>query len=375
MHHQIAERCIAHKKHMVTASYTSPAMAALDEKAKSANVTILNELGLDPGIDHLTAMKVFDEVHHRKGRMTSFVSWCGGLPAPEASDNPLGYKFSWSPRGVLLAGLNEAKYRMDGKLIEVPGSRLLKSAVDVPIYRGFALEGIPNRDSLKYIDLYGLKGDRLETMFRGTLRYKGYSELMGAFGDLGLISLQERSELKNGGNVPWLHLLFGSKPPMSKDTIRAALKQKLSGASAALVERVAGALEWLGMLDPSKLASVPEGAPPTVLDAFCALLQKMLVYGPDERDMVCMHHVFGIEWADGSKEHRTSTLVVYGDPKGYSAMAKTVGLPAAMGTEMLLDNALSRRGVVAPMTKDIYEPILGKLEQEGIRCTEHVREL
>ena len=173
-HPIIAEHCIQEKKNMVTASYISPAMKALDERAQRAGITIMNEIGLDPGIDHLSAMKMIDEVKAEGGKVTSFVSWCGGLPAPEASNVPLSYKFSWSPRGVLTAGLNDAKFRMHNGFHDIQGKDLMKKHFpDVPIYPGFALEGVANRDSLSYADTYGLGPvEKLDTMFRGTLRYK-----------------------------------------------------------------------------------------------------------------------------------------------------------------------------------------------------------
>ncbi|TPX69014.1 hypothetical protein SpCBS45565_g02736 [Spizellomyces sp. 'palustris'] len=373
LHPTVAEACIQRKKNMVTASYISPEMTSLDKRVKNAGITILNEVGLDPGIDHLTAMKMFDEVREQGGRITSFVSWCGGLPAPEASDNPLGYKFSWSPKGVLLAGLNSARFKMNGKLTEINGPDLLKSAVDVPMYKGFALEGLPNRDSLKYVDMYNL-GDikNLDTMFRGTLRYKGYCALMAAFKDIGLLSTERRNDIQGG--LSWSELVESMLG--KKGDRRQALTAKLSLSPqnpehAARLETAVGALEWLGMLSEETPVTPSE----TVLDAFCALLQSRLVYGPGERDMVAMHHEFGIQWRNGSKEKRTSTLVTYGDPNSYSAMAKTVGLPAAIGSEMLLDGNLTRKGVIAPMTKDIYEPMLIKLGEEGIRFVEAVAKL
>jgi alpha-aminoadipic semialdehyde synthase len=162
----------------------------------------LNELGLDPGIDHLTACELFEKVKSKNGKITSFVSWCGGLPAPEASNNPLGYKFSWSPRGVLLAGLNSANFKRDGKYIDINGKELFRSAVDVDIFKGFSFEGLPNRNSLSYIDSYKLD-QSIETMFRGTLRYKGFSELMNMLLKIGLFNTDPMAILKN--RITWVH--------------------------------------------------------------------------------------------------------------------------------------------------------------------------
>ncbi|KAI9193475.1 Saccharopine dehydrogenase-domain-containing protein [Polychytrium aggregatum] len=372
MHIPVAESCIAQKKHMVTASYISPDMEKLHERAKAAGVSILNEIGLDPGIDHLTAMRTIHEVQAAGGRVSSFVSWCGGLPAPEASNNPLGYKFSWSPRGVLLAGLNSAKFKMNGKMHEIPGSHLLKSAMNVDMYRGFALEGVPNRDSLKYTSLYEL-GDlnKLDTMFRGTLRYKGYGELMSCFKDLGLFETAP-SKLASQG-TSWQELmnsLLGiSKGADPVAAIKAKLAAGVNGDVAAdslKLQRILSAMNWLGIFDSAN----PIVSSESVLDAFCSLLQQKLVYLPGERDMVAMQHEFGIEWADGQKERKTATLIAYGEPQGYSAMAKTVGLPAAIATEAIMTGVITRKGVLAPVSKDIYEPILARLEARGIKFDE-----
>ncbi|KAI8607219.1 LYS9, Saccharopine dehydrogenase, lysine biosynthesis pathway, partial [Chytriomyces sp. MP71] len=375
LHPVVAEHCINEKKHLVTASYLSPAMKAFDARAKQHGLTFINEIGLDPGIDHLTAMRAFDEVKEKGGKITSFISWCGGLPAPEASNNPLGYKFSWSPRGVLLAGLNSAVFKRDGKIQTIEGKDLMRSAVGVPIYPGFALEGIPNRDSLGYLETYGLgDGSSLQNMFRGTLRYRGYTEMMGAFVELGLLDTAIRADIKTG--MSWADLMTSTlgltSIPQSETGWRDAVFKKLrpypTADATGRLDRVMASLNW------SMLSKDHAVAPsPSILDAFCALLQSKLVYAEGERDLVVMHHVFGVEWANGRSNEMTSTLIAYGDPNGYSAMAKTVGLPAAMATEMILDGTMRHTGVLAPVYKDIYEPMLEKLEGEGIKFVEETR--
>lgn len=222
-HLNVAKACVAEVRHMVTASYLSPELQALHARfvrlqstpslisddvssAKAKGITILNELGLDPGIDHLLAMRFFDEAKAQGKTIESFVSWCGGLPAPEFSDNPLGYKFSWSPRGVLTAALNAAKFKEDGRLVELPS--IMRAARDVSIFRGFNFEGLPNRDSMRYISLYGLNDAELKTMFRGTLRYKGYTEIIRAFHDLGLMNVKPSSVLtSSNGSLFWVRLI------------------------------------------------------------------------------------------------------------------------------------------------------------------------
>ncbi|KAJ3338033.1 hypothetical protein HDU91_001330 [Kappamyces sp. JEL0680] len=363
MHPVVAEACLKHGKNLVTASYISPAMKAFDARAKQAGVVLMNEIGLDPGIDHLTACQMFDEVKEKKGQITSFVSWCGGLPAPEVSNNPLGYKFSWSPKGVLLAGLNSAHFKRDGKEVLIPGSELLANAVDVPIFKGFSFEGLANRDSLSYIDTYKLDPAHLDTMFRGTLRYKGYSELMHCFVRLGFLDSSPRNDLVG---LTWAGLL---NKTMNGSNLKTHLASKGLLLTPELHSKLVAAMAWLELdsrenpLDPSSTS---------VLDAFCTLLQNRLVYEEGERDMVVMHHEFGVRLSSGKQEKRASTMVAYGDPASYSAMAKTVGYPAAIATDMLLKGEIKEPGVIAPMAPSIYNPMIAKLHAEGIKFVESV---
>ena len=296
---------------------------------------------MDPGIDHLTACELFDNVKASNGRIKSFVSWCGGLPAPEASNNPLGYKFSWSPKGVLLAGLNSATFKRDGKIQTILGHELLANAIEVPIFKGFAFEGLANRDSLQYVDQYQLgKLDDIYTMFRGTLRYKGYSELMSSFVKLGYFN-SETQHFTAGMSWAELSRKLGN---MEQKNMASKLKNN------AVLPRLVDAIKWLGLNDP-KLGVDAKAT--STLDAFCSLLQDKLVYEPHERDMVAMHHEFGIECADGTAERVSSTMIAYGEPGSYSAMAKTVGLPAAIATKLILDGIIKETGVVAPMSKAV----------------------
>lgn len=321
----------------------------------------MNEVGLDPGIDHLTACELFDKVKEKNGKIISFVSWCGGLPAPEASNNPLGYKFSWSPKGVLMAGLNNAIFKRNGKIVEITGDKLLSSAVDVPILKGFAFEGLPNRNSLGYVDQYNL-GDikDMKSMFRGTLRFKGYSELMNSFARLGFFNSDKQRVVESGQS--WADLSLKTAGPVKGFAKRIGVEE-----SSAVVQRLVDAMQWLKMFDKNEMLD-PNAR--STLDAFCSLLQLKLAYERDERDMVVMHHEFEVEWGNGTNETIHSTLIAYGDPKKYSAMAKTVGLPAAIATEMILNNQVKQRGVIAPMDKSIYLPMLEKLKLEGITFRE-----
>ncbi|KAG0359381.1 Saccharopine dehydrogenase-domain-containing protein [Gamsiella multidivaricata] len=377
-HPIIAEHCIQEKKNMVTASYISPAMKDLDERAQRAGITIMNEIGLDPGIDHLSAMKMIDEVKSEGGKVTSFVSWCGGLPAPEASNVPLSYKFSWSPRGVLTAGLNDAKFRMHNGFHEISGKDLMrKHFPDVPIYPGFNLEGVANRDSLSYAQTYGLGPvEKLDTMFRGTLRYKGYADLMYSFNRLGLLNAENSQQNFSSWSEFMDSVLFGNGSHHDNESRRAAIADRLDlPKNHGSVDKAVDALQWLNLMptfNNSQVAPFTAKNSPTVLDSFCSLLMQKLKYNPLERDMVILHHEFGVQLKDGSEQTRTSTLVSYGTFETYTAMAKTVGLPAAMATEMLLKGEIPEKGVLAPTMPHVYNTILEKLDREGVSVLEQI---
>ncbi|GAB9474451.1 Alpha-aminoadipic semialdehyde synthase [Globisporangium polare] len=344
MHTDVAKLCIQHRTPLVTASYISPEMRQLHEQAKNAGIPILCELGLDPGMDHMSAMKVIDEVKAHDGKIVSFSSVCGGLPAPEAADNPIAYKFSWSPRGVLTAALNSAQYRKNGKIINIAGVDLLKSNEKVNFLPAFAIEQIPNRDSLPYADIYGIPD--AHTIFRGTLRYAGTCDILFQLRNFGLFDIDPSTKIPS----TWPELI----------------NQLVKTSNVKLQPDAQQFLQWLGVYDPA----TPLTNSGSVIDTFCTLLMEKLAYQPGERDMAIMHHEFGIEYANGKKETRTSTYVGYGSEQGDTVMAKTVGLTAAMGVQMVLQDAIQSRGVLTPTTPDIYVPALARLEVEGIRFIE-----
>ncbi|KAI8322217.1 hypothetical protein GQ54DRAFT_317268 [Martensiomyces pterosporus] len=371
LHTQIADAAIRLGKHMVTASYISPEMQKLDQRAKDASVTILNEIGLDPGIDHCSAMKIIDEAKERGGKIKSFISWCGGLAAPENSDNQLGYKFSWSPRGVMTAGLNEARFKTNGEQRHIASGTLFKNRFgNVPIFPGFSFEGLANRDSLQYADIYGLKLDEMDTMFRGTLRYQGYSEILDSLQQLGFLSLDPSSTVNARSGKELLQQIAGLG-----GADRAALASKLGIApSSPLVSRLLLAFEEFGMLGSNGDSSMSPLTAPTALDALSKVLQQSLKFKPGERDLVCLYHEFGIENADRTYDVQTSSLVVYGDAEsGETAMARTVGIPAAIATRLLLEGRVKTRGAIRPTLPEVYNPLLERLEQKGIVFTEQTK--
>jgi len=357
-HPTVARLCVKHRKHMVTTSYVKEPMAQLDQAAKEAGVILLNEIGVDPGIDHMTAMKVIHRVQHDGGEITGFTSWCGGLPAPEANTNPFGYKFSWSPRGVLLAGKNSAHYLKGGRDVVVPGEQLFDHYWSVPVeVEGEVtdFEGYPNRDSLPYMQTYGITTTR--TMFRGTLRNVGWCATLRKIVDLGLLDEQERDDMAGLTFARFTARLIGSTGDLKQD-LAAFLKVEEDS----LVIRN---LEWLGLLSDEPLP-LQKGAPIDILTA--RMLEKMQ-YQEGERDMLILQHELTAEYAD-RKQHITSTMIDFGIPHGDTSMSRTVGLPAAIGVRMVLQGKINLTGVHTPVIPEIYVPVLAELERLGIHFAE-----
>lgn len=363
-HVLVIKSAIRTKTNVVTTSYVSPAMAELDEECKKAGITVMNEIGLDPGIDHLYAVKTISEVHAEGGKITSFLSYCGGLPAPECSDNPLGYKFSWSSRGVLLALRNAAKLYENGKEVSIAGPDLMATAKPYYIYPGFAFVAYPNRDSTPFRERYDIP--EAQTVVRGTLRYQGFPEVIKVLVDIGFLSDEPADFLKSP--IPWKQATQQILGAASSDekTLEAAITSKTAFASSDDRDRILAGFRWIGLFSDEKIT--PRGNP---LDTLCAELEKKMQYGPDERDLVMLQHKFGIEHKDGSTETRTSTLCEYGTPGGYSAMAKLVGVPCAVAVKFVLDGTINKKGILAPMTMDICAPLLKTLKEEyGIEMIE-----
>lgn len=331
MHVPIAKLAIAHKRNMVTASYTSPEMAALHQQAAAAGITILNECGLDPGIDHMAAMKLIHEAQAAGGRVTSFISVCGGLPAPECANNPLGYKFSWSPRGALAAMRNAARYRREGEEVSIPPSGLLSAAEEYSLNPAFHLEVLPNRDSLPYGERYGIASDHLKTMFRGTLRYAGFASSMRLLVELGMLEQVPVAVPVDCSMRFLLSSALGlSSASPSDDDLATAAASKIGVRSSdkSKLKKVKAFLEWCGFLGPSSsLKTAPlrgmHGTPPVAagmattasaepmmcehvpLDTTVAILTPMpsMSYAPGERDMALMQHVVDVEYpgSDGQQ--------------------------------------------------------------------------
>lgn len=359
-HVKAAKVAIKHKTHFCTTSYISDEMKALEDDAKKAGIMLLNECGVDPGIDHMSAMKIIDDVHNNNGQITSFTSFTGGLPAPDANNNPYGYKLSWSPRGVLLAGRNNAQFRRDGKEVKIPGSELFESCEHMEVPGMGTFEGYPNRDSLSYIDIYNIQ--ETKTMLRGTFRNLGWCGTLDKIADLGLLNIEERSL----EGMTYAALMRELTSTSDSDVKSAVAKVCNIEPDDSIITR----LEWLGLFEEKQ---IPAGTN-TILDALCNLFEEMLQYAPGERDMIVMHHEFIAEYPD-KKQKITSTLIDYGIPNGDSSMSRTVALPVAIASKMILDGKINLTGVHRPIIPEIYEPILKELETLDIKMDEKAFDL
>lgn len=354
-HPTVARLCVARKKPMVTTSYAGEAMRELDAEAKQAGVVLINEVGLDPGIDHMEAMRIIDRVHGEGGRVLSFISYCGGIPAPESNTNPFGYKFSWSPRGVLLAGKNAARYLKDGREVFIPGEDLFENFTMISVEGLGEFEAYPNRSSLPYIDLYGISETR--TMLRGTLRYPGWCETLKKIGEIGLLDTSE----KNLAGLSALKFIRGFLGAPADWNIKKAIRDRFK-----LEPRILDRLDWLGLFGEEPLGLEQAAA----IDVLETLMLNKLRYTAKERDMVVLRHDFLVESRDGKRERITSTLVDYGIPGGESAMARTVAYPAAAATRLVLEGKVGLTGVRIPVERELYVPILEEIKAAGIAFTE-----
>ncbi|KAJ7505433.1 Saccharopine dehydrogenase-domain-containing protein [Mycena galericulata] len=370
-HTDVAVQCIKHRKHMVTASYISPAMRALNKKAIEADVLLLNEIGLDPGFDHCSAISLISKLQAQGKRVVAFTSFCGGLPAPDVPVVPFRYKFSWSPRGVLTAALNSARYKLVNEIFAIPEKRLLRSYFpSVPITKDFALEGLPNRDSLPYLSTYNLGApSHVRTVLRGTLRYPGFSTLMESFRALGFLEDRKTIRLEKWGSFVRQSLQL--QAPLADDPW-SIIKQVVKRED---IEDLHDALEWLSLVPTSTAASVPSPMPPlpaermSPLDIFAYLLSFKLRYLPHERDMVILSHEVIAHKPGMPDEVHNSSLITFGTPKA-TAMARTVGLPVAIAALNVLDGKVALRGVAGPTDRSIYRAVLGSLEEVGLGMKE-----
>lgn len=356
-HLTVAHQCVLYKKNMVTTSYVKPEMQKLDGAAKRAGIIILNETGLDPGIDHMSAMRIIDHVHDKGGEIEEFYSICGALPAPEAADNPLKYKFSWSPKGVVLAGNNDAKYLKEGREVFIPTRDLFKDPLRVDFPSIGPMDIYPNRDSISYIDVYGIP--EVKTICRGTFRFPGWCETLDAIKQLNLIS-QDKIDMTGLTYAGLVARLIGGKEIADIKSMAA------SHLGLDVDAKAIKAMEWLGLFE-NTLMNRGEDSP---FEVTSDLMISKMGLGENERDMVVMQHTFMASYPDGRAEVIRSRMLDFGSPATDTSIARTVALPAAIAVEMILEGQIQEKGVYRPVLPGIYNPILTALESLGIRMEE-----
>ena len=361
-HLSVARACVRHRRHLATASYVSADIRALHEEAAQAGILILMECGLDPGLDHMSAMRVIDEIRSQGGQLTSFKSYCGGLLEPGSEgDNPWRYKFTWNPRNVVLAGQGTAQFLEHGRPRFIPYQQLFARTETLTVPGAGELEGYANRDSLSYRAPYGL--ENIPTMLRGTLRRPGYCAAWHALVRLGLTDDSVR--LGNAAEMTWRELLEAYLPapaaPHFDLPLRLSQYLHLAPDSPEI-----GRLHWLGLFS-DRAVGWADATPAQLLER---LLTEKWALGPHDRDQIVMQHLFEFE-LNGQPQRRTSSLVVSGDDAVHTAMAKTVGLPLGMAVRRLARGLVAARGVVIPVGADFYEPILDELAADyGIAFVE-----
>ena len=355
-HIEVAKDCVAYGKHMVTASYISEEMEALNEEVKAKGLVFMNEIGLDPGVDHMSAMQVIDRIHEQGGKMILFESFCGGLVAPESDNNLWNYKFTWNPRNVVLAGQGgSAMFIQEGQYKYIPYNKLFRRTEFLEVEGYGKFEGYANRDSLKYRTIYGL--DDIKTLYRGTVRRVGYSRAWNMFVQLGMTD--DSYTIEGSENMSYKDFINSFLPYHPTNTVPLKIRHELKiDQDDVMWEKL---LE-LDIFNPDKKVGLKNATP-------AQILQKILVdkwtLQADDKDMIVMYHKFGYE-LNGEKKQIDSKMVILGDDQTFTAMSKTVGLPVAIATLQILNGKIKTPGVQLPITKEVYNPILKELEDYGV---------
>ena len=363
-HIEVAKECLKQHKNLITASYVSPAFLELHQEAQEKDLTFLMESGLDPGIDHMSAMAIIRRIKAEGGKLISFKSFTGGLVAPESDTNPWRYKFTWNPRNVVLAGQGTAKYIKNGSYKYIPYHQLFTRTDEFYVEGYGHFEGYANRDSLSYREPYGLQD--IPTMLRGTLRRPGYCEAWNVFVQLGLTD--DSYTLEDSENMTYRSYLEAFLPPIAEGQSMEECLSLYLGIS--MDGEIMQKLSWLGLFDETPV--VLAGATPAqVLEK---ILKEKWTLSPGDKDMIVMQHLFEYE-LNGEKREITSSLVALGEDEVQTAMAKTVGLPVGILAKLMLQGRISHRGVVIPIFPELYEPVLEELKEYGIDFVEQERVL
>ena len=355
-HVEVAKDCVTYGKHMVTASYISSEMQALDEQAKAKGLVFMNEIGLDPGIDHMSAMQVIDRIHDKGGKMLLFESFCGGLVAPESDTNLWNYKFTWNPRNVVLAGQGGvATFIQEGKYKYIPYNRLFRRTEFLEVEGYGKFEAYANRDSLSYRSVYGL--ENIPTLYRGTIRRVGYSKAWNSFIVLGMTD--DSYTIENSENMSYRDFVNSFLPYSPTDSVELKFRHSLKIDQDDVI--------WdkfleLDLFSPTKKVGLTNATPAQILQK---ILLDSWTLQEDDKDMIVMYHKFGYE-LNGKKHQIDSKMVILGDNQTFTAMSKTVGLPVAIATLQILNGKIKTPGVQLPITKEVYTPILKELEDFGV---------
>ena len=360
-HIEVARDCVTYNKSMVTASYISEEMEALDEAVKEKGLVFMNEIGLDPGIDHMSAMQVIDRIRDNGGKLVLFESFTGGLVAPESDTNLWNYKFTWNPRNVVLAGQGgAAEFIQEGAYKYIPYQRLFRRTEFLEIEGYGRFEGYANRNSLKYRSIYGL--DDIKTLFRGTIRRVGFSKAWHIFVMMGMTddsyTLQGTEDMSYRG---FLNLFLPYSPT---DSVELKLRHYLKIDQDDLLW---DKLVELDVFNPDKKIGLKNATPAKCLQR---ILEDKWTLEPEDKDMIVMYHKFGYE-LNGEQKQIDATMVNIGNDQVETAMARTVGLPVAMATLRILNGDITTPGVQLPIRKEVYTPILKELEEYGITFKEY----
>jgi len=360
LHIKIAKDCIDFGKNLITPSYVSDEMKQLNEKVVEKGLVFLNEVGLDPGIDHMSAMQVIDSIREKGGKMLLFESFTGGLVAPESDTNLWNYKFTWNPRNVVLAGQGgAAKFLQEGTYKYIPYQKLFRRTEILHINKYGKFEGYANRDSLKYKDVYGL--DDILTLYRGTIRRVGFSRAWNVFVQLGMTD--DSYTIEDSEHMSYRDFTNSFLAYNPNDSVELKLRYYLKIDQD---DEVWEKLLELDLFNPHKKVNLKNATPAQILEK---ILKDSWTLEKEDKDMIVMQHLFGYE-LHGKKEQIKSSMVCIGDDQTYTAMAKTVGLPVGIATIKILNREIKTPGVLLPISKEIYEPILGELKENGIVFTE-----
>lgn len=359
LHHLVAEKCIDLRKPMLTASYATDKIKALDEKAKKAGVPILMELGLDPGIDHMSAMKVINRIKDEGGELNSFYSFTGGLIAPESDNNPWNYKFTWNPRNVVVAGQGVSQFILNGRYKYIPYHRLFDRVMTRKILQLGDFEVYANRDSLKYREIYGL--DDIPSLYRGTVRKPGFAKAWNVFVRLGLT--EDNYIIEDSENMTYRQFVNAYLKYEPNIPVEIKMQSYCSNAADPVVFEK---LKWLGIFDDRKIG-LKKATPAQILQK---LLEEKWSMDPDDKDMIVMQHEFKYTTKGNEDKMIVSAMAYIGENQEKTAMAVTVGLPLAITTKLLLTGKIDLTGVNLPVHKQIYEPVLQELVKFNINFEE-----